>query len=239
MTTIDEMKSRKSVRMFSAEPVSTEDRQTILECAFAAPTAGAQMLYSIIDITDQAIKLALAECCDGQGFIAQAPLVLLFLADCRRWLDAYELAGCEPRSPGLGDFYIAFCDALIAAQNTVVAAESLGLGSCYIGDVVEQPERVTALLGLDDYTFPATLVVYGHPTAQQLSRPKPARFAGQFLVHQNRYRRLSAEEQRAAFASRGQDFDSFVVPFYRRKYDSAFANEMNRGLVEYLKPFQG
>jgi len=238
MTTVDELVSRKSVRLFTKEPVSAGDRQTILDCALAAPTAGAQMLYSIIEITDPALKTELANCCDNQSFIAQAPLVLLFLADCRRWLDAYDLAGCQPRAPGLGDFYIAFCDALIAAQNTVVAAEALGLGSCYIGDIVEQPERVAAALALDEYTFPATLLVYGHPTTQQLARRKPARFDQDFIVHQNQYRQLSDEEQKAAFASRGEDFDEFIPAFFRRKYNSAFATEMNRGVTKYLQPFR-
>lgn len=237
MSTTDELRERKSVRVFTPEPVSVDDRRTILECAFAAPTAGAQMLYTILDITDPAIKAELADCCDGQRFIANAPLVLVFLADCRRWLDAYELAGCQPRDPGPGDLYIALCDALIAAQNAVTAAHALGLGSCYIGDIVERRERVTELLGLDEYTFPATLVVFGHPTPQQRRRRKPARFGAQFVVLENRYRRLDADEQRRAFASRGEDFDTFVGPFCRRKYSSDFAAEMNRCVAAYLEPF--
>ena len=65
----------------------------ILKATFRAPTAGNMMLYSIIDISDQALKEKLAETCDHQPFIAKAPLVLLFLADYQRWYDYYIYSG--------------------------------------------------------------------------------------------------------------------------------------------------
>ena len=87
--------------------------------------------------------------CDNQPFIARAPLVLLFLADYQRWFDYYMLSGVEDlcrrrgeplRKPQEGDLFLACNDALIAAQTAVVAAESLGIGSCYIGDIMENYE---------------------------------------------------------------------------------------------------
>lgn len=60
-------------------------------------------------------------------------MVLVFCADCKKWYDAYLEAGCEPRKPGVGDLMLSITDTAIAAQNAVVAAESLGIGSCYIG----------------------------------------------------------------------------------------------------------
>ncbi|HPQ89352.1 MAG TPA: nitroreductase family protein, partial [Candidatus Mcinerneyibacteriales bacterium] len=75
---------RKSVRAFTQEAITEEEKELILESAFQAPTAGNQMLYTILDIQDQKITEALAEVCDHQPFIARAPLVLVFLADCRR-----------------------------------------------------------------------------------------------------------------------------------------------------------
>ncbi len=236
-TTIRELKERKSVRVFEDTPVDDAVRRQIVECACAAPTAGGQQLYTIIDVTDPQAKAELADCCDHQAFIARAPLVLVFLADCRRWFDAFAAVGCEPRPPRLGDFYIALCDALIAAQNAVVAAHALGLGSCYIGDIVEQRERVARLLDLDEYTFPATLVVFGHPTEQQRRRPKPPRFDARFVVMRDTYRRLSDAELREAFASRGDDMDAKLPAFHRRKYAAAFMDEMERCLADYLEPF--
>ncbi len=105
---------RKSVRVFEDRTVDEEIKNAVLNAAFQAPTAGNQMLYSIIDVTDQNLKNELALTCDNQPFIAKAPLVFIFLADCRRWLDAYEEAGINPRKPGVGDLFLAVQDAMIA-----------------------------------------------------------------------------------------------------------------------------
>ena len=132
--------ARKSMRAYTKEPVSPEQKELILKAACATPTAGNQQLYTILDITDQRIKDKLAVSCDDQPFIAEAAMVLLFCADCQKWYDAFVAGGCEPRLPGVGDLMLAVTDCAIAAQNAVTAADSLGLGSCYIGDIMEQCE---------------------------------------------------------------------------------------------------
>ena len=106
---------RKSVRVYEEKPIPAEMKQSILEAAAQAPSAGCQQLYTILDITDPALKEALAESCDHQPFIAKAPLVLVFCADCKKWYDAYLEAGCTPRTPGVGDLMLAVTDAAIAA----------------------------------------------------------------------------------------------------------------------------
>ena len=237
MGTTDQLLARTSVRVFEPRGVPDDVKATVLQCAFAAPTAGNQMMYTILDIQDPAIKQELARLCDNQPFIASAPWVLVFLADCRRWLDAYELAGCTPRPPGVGDLVLACEDAVIAAQNAVTAAYDLGLGSCYIGDILENREQVVELLGLDQWVFPATLVVFGYPTAQQKRRAKPKRFAPEYIVLTDRYRRLTPDEQRAMFAARGQDFATYIPGFCKRKYESAFSREMTRSVGEYLQSY--
>ena len=237
MSTIDELRERKSVRRFLNKPVPEDVRDTIIDCAINAPTAGNQMLYTILDMTDPAIKKVLARTCDHQGFIADAPMVLVFLADCRRWRDAYDLAGCESRDPGVGDWQLACQDALIAAQNAVVAAHALGLGSCYIGDMVENREEVVELLDLDKWVFPVTLLVFGYPTSQQAARPKPKRFDAKYVVLPDRYRRLTPDELRQMYADRGDDFEPFIQAFCKRKYMSDFAAEMNRSVAGYLATY--
>ena len=78
---IKSLHMRKSVRVFTEEPISPEDRESILNAALQAPTAGCQLLYTILDITDQGRKERLAELCDHQPFIAKAKLVLIFCAE--------------------------------------------------------------------------------------------------------------------------------------------------------------
>jgi len=235
--TIDELKNRTSVRVFEPRPIPDEVKKEILACAFAAPTAGNQMLYTIIDVEDSQVKTALARLCDKQAFIASAPWALVFLADCRRWYDAYALAGCDPRPPQASDLILACEDAMVAAQNAVVAAHAYGVGSCYIGDIVENREEMVDLLDLDPWVFPISLVVFGYPTGQQRRRRKPKRFDPQFIVFKDRYRRLSEQELRQMFAERGENFDTFVPSFCARKYSSDFALEMARSVNGYLAAF--
>lgn len=237
---ISQLHSRKSVRVFLDKPVPPEAKSAILNAAAQAPTAGNQQLYTILDITDQALKDRLAESCDHQPFIASAKMVLIFCADCQKWCDGFLIAGCEPRKPGVGDLLLAVSDAVIAAQNTVVAAESLGIGSCYIGDVMENCELHRQMLNLPEYVFPAAMVVFGYPTEQQLRREKPRRVAMEHIVHENGYRRMEAPELKAMFGPKSPsgDYRGWMQAFCKRKYNSDFSREMTRSVAEYIKCFQ-
>ncbi len=241
---IKQIKARKSVRVYEDKQIESNVKEEILNAAFEAPTAGCLMLYSIIDITDQELKSKLAVYCDNQPFIATAPLVLIFLADYQRWIDSFNFYECNPRKPGAGDLLLASADAIIAAQNTVVAAESLGLGSCYIGDILENCEAVSELLHLPEFVFPAAMVVYGYPTQQQKNRKKPVRFNKEYLVYENEYRKLDKEEHDEMFkvfnvknGSINKNSAESVKAICERKYMSDFSLEMNRSAEEYLKKF--
>ena len=134
-TVIQTIIQRKSVRAYEKRLIGDETKNEIIRAALRAPTAGNMMLYSIIEVSDQAKKDILANSCDNQPFIAKAPLVLLFLADYQRWHDYFVTCGVDKadspmRKPREGDLLLACCDAIIAAQTAVVAAESLGIGSC-------------------------------------------------------------------------------------------------------------
>jgi len=231
--------SRKSVRVFEETPIPDEVKEHILLAATQAPTAGNQQLYTILDVTDQAMKDRLAETCDHQPFIARAPMALVFCADVQKWYDAYANADCAPRLPGRGDVVLAMQDAMIAAQTAVTAAWSFGIGSCYIGDMLEQCEEHRSLLRLPEYVFPATLVVFGYPTRQQLERTKPERCALQHVVHQNTYRRMDGAELRAMLCDRAgsQPYETWLRAFCERKYNSAFARELCRSVDVYLDSF--
>lgn len=242
---LQELRERTSTRAFLDRPVPEEVQQAILHAAMQAPTAGNQMLYTILNITDQALKERLAETCDHQSFIAKAPFVLVFLADFQRWYDAFDFAGCNPRLPGEGDLLLAMADACIAAQNSVVAAQSLGVGSCYIGDILEQAEIHRELLGLPNYVVPAVMVVYGYPTVQQKQRKKPARFDAHYIIQENQYKCFSAQEHEAWFRERAQresgrpfDYRAYMNAFCKRKYLSDFSREMSRSAAVYLEKFQ-
>lgn len=228
---IRQLFERKSVRVYTGQEISKEEKELILTAAAQAPTAGNQLFYTILDITDQKIKDRLAVTCDSQPFIAEAKMVLIFCADCRKWYEAFREAGCDPRKPDAGDFLIAFSDANIAAQNAVVAAHSLGIGSCYIGDVLERYEEHADLLSLPEYVFPAAMLVFGYPTQQQKDRKKPERTDLKYLVHENGYRK---QDPREMFAYKSRDFDAWMRKFCSWKYQSDFSFEMSRSVRAFL-----
>lgn len=237
---IQSLYDRKSVRAFEDRPVPDEVKKAVLEAAAQAPSAGCQQLYTILDITDQGLKNTLAETCDHQPFIAQAPVALIFCADCLKWRDAYIAAGVRPRQPRAGDLMLAVTDAAIAAQNAVAAAQSLGLGSCYIGDIMERCEEHRRLLKLPRWVFPACMLVMGYPAPQQLTRKKPGRFDQRFVVQENGYRRLDGDELRDMFRERtgAQSFEDYLAAFCKRKYESDFSREMSRSVEAYLRDFR-
>ena len=234
---LDSLFGRKSVRAFTGQKIPEGDVGTILEAAVQAPTAGNQQLYTILRITDPEKKHRLSISCDHQAFIEQADLVLVFCADCLKWYNAFREAGCAPRLPGEGDFLLAVCDALIAAQNAVVAAEELGIGSCYIGDIMENYEIQREILSLPEYVFPAAMLVMGYPTEQQKERKKPERVDLHWTVQENAYHVHGPDELRAMFEARAGEkgYDSWMRAFCERKYHSGFSREMTRSVRAFLR----
>ena len=251
--TIKELVKRKSVRVFTGEKIPKEQKKLILEAAVNAPSAGCQQLYTIIDVTDQSKKEKLSILCDNQPFISKADLVLIFCADCCKWYEGFQETDCFPRAPGEGDLFLAVTDAAIAAQNAVTAAWSLGIGSCYIGDVMENCEEMSKVLNLPAYVFPAAMVVFGYPVKQQIERKKPQRAAMDLIVSENQYPLQTPKDRRKMFYEKHkvdnskQDgakeetadaYRAWMQAFCDRKYNSAFSREMTRSVREYLKDFQ-
>ena len=244
---------RKSVRAFEERQIPAEVQAEILKATLRAPTAGNLMLYTILEITDQALKDRLAVTCDHQPFIARAPMVWIFLADYQRWYDYFLASGVEEvcaekqiclQKPEEADLFLACCDALIAAQNAVIAAESFGIGSCYIGDIMEQYEIHKELLCLPQYVFPIGMLVFGYPTPQQLEREYTTRFDEKFILFENQYRRLSRDEFTEMFAERqsrlpaGRSMQGITTvgqATYLRKFSADFSMEMRRSVKEILK----
>jgi len=236
---LQQLHERKSVRVYEDRAIEPKVKQAILEAAIQAPSAGNMALYTILDITDPELKAKLAVSCDNQPFIATAPMVLIFCADYRRWYDVFCDHVEEVRKPDMGDLFLAEADTLIAAQNAVVAAHSLGLGSCYIGDITENYEYHKELLNLPKYVVPAAMLCIGYPTAQQMSRPKPPRHAVSDLVHENGYslekshamaRMLSAQQDKE-----GEELTDWLNRFCKRKWNSEFSREMSRSCTEMVK----
>lgn len=236
---IKELFERKSVRAYREDKITLEEKEMILKTAMQAPTAGNMALYSVIEIQDQAIKDQLAITCDHQPFISQAPLVLLFLADYQKWYDMYEHYYDDVPKLEESDLILALEDSMIAAQNAVTAAWSLGIGSCYIGDILENFEIHQKLFDLPKYAIPATLVVFGKPTTQQQERQKPKRFALEDIVSVNTYHHRTMDETKQMFMNHTgkneEQIENYIQAFAKRKFYSDFRQEMNRSVRKIIE----
>ncbi len=241
---LDVINGRMSLRKFADKPVTQEEIDAIVHSAMRAPTAGNMMLYSILHITDQAIKDRLAVTCDNQPFIAKAPLVLIFVADYQRWYDYFAASGVDVQtSPNEADLLLATLDSMCAAQNAVIAAESLGIGSCYIGDVMENYEIHQELLNLPDWAFPVGMLCFGHYPETMKRKPRP-RFDKEYIVYENQYRQLSETELKEMFAETEASYHkvprekAFAQAFYDRKVNSDFSHEMRRSVRAALEKWK-
>lgn len=248
---IEVLKNRVSLRNYDKKPISDEHLSIILNSAMRAPTAGNMMLYSIIQVEDQHKKELLSITCDNQPFIANAPLVLVFVADYQKWYDYYAFNNVKNycienqilfTRPSEGSLFLASSDALIAAQNAVIAAESLGIGSCYIGDIIENYEEHKKTLNLPDYVFPVAMLCLGY-YPESYERKLKDRFDEKYVVFKNEYRRLSEEEIKTMYKnldSRFVENNKFNAKNYAQmhfafKTGAPFSREMARSVREYLK----
>ena len=256
--TLEILHNRKSIRAYRNEPLTKEEKQTIIQAALRSPTAGNLMLYSIIDITQDSAKTTLAKTCDNQPFIAKAPFVLLFLADYQRWMDYFDTCDLDSfkktqnlpdRTPDTGDLFLACCDALIAAQTAVIAAESIGVGSCYIGDIMENYEVHRDLFRLPRYVFPISLVCFGKPTEKQIKRELTQRFDQDYICFKDTYRQFDKNEFKTMFDKRTkQTFGqknkikgavNFGQYIYNKKFTADFTYEMSRSVNKIIAAWTG
>lgn len=184
---------RASCRSFSNKKISKDVLQYILEAGIHSPSGGNLQPYSIIKIEKEKTKQKLAELCGNQGFIAQARINLLFCIDFHR-LERWAKLKIAPftATSSFRHFWISFQDASICAQNICTAADSLGLGSVYIGTVLECFRKLREMFKLPPGVFPVVLLCLGYPKA----KPKPAKKLGvNVIVHDEKYHDLKKDEQ--------------------------------------------
>ena len=155
---IDTMLRHRSVRAYKPDAIPAGTIETLVATAQSAPTSSNMQTWSVIAVQDQARRERLAGFAANQKHIAQAPLFMVWLADLSRADRLGERAGHTMEAlPFLETFLVAVIDAAMAAQNAMVAAESLGLGTVYIGAIRNHPEAVAAELALP----PGVMATFG------------------------------------------------------------------------------
>ena len=148
-------------------------------------------VYSIIITTEKELKEKLWECHFRQNMVKQAPVILTFCADFNRFTKWCEQRNASPGYDNFLSFFTAAIDALLVAQNAALAAESYGLGICYLGTTTYMAEKIIEILDLPKYVVPVATLVMGHADE---SPGLTDRLPVDGVLHQERYKDYSPED---------------------------------------------
>lgn len=160
---IDILNDHVSVRKYTSKPISETLMASILEAGCRASNTGNMQVYSIIDTTDTNIKESLAPAHFNQKMITSAPHVLTFCADFNRFKKWCIMSNAQPGYDNFMSFFTAAIDSLLVAQNVCIAAESKGLGICYLGTTIYNTDKIIEVLKLPKGVVPITTVTMGWP----------------------------------------------------------------------------
>lgn len=184
MNALETLMTHRSVRNYKSDPLSKDMLDTILNAAIRGATTGNMQLYSIIVTTDEERKKALCPLHFGQKMVEQAPVVLTFCADLNRFHKWCEQRNTERAYGNFMWFCNGVIDAVIAAQNAAVAAESFGLGTCYLGTTTYMAPQIIDFFNLPKDVVPVTTLVIGWPAD---SPPLTDRLPLEAVVHNESY----------------------------------------------------
>ena len=182
--TIEQIYRHYSVRSYKPDPVPVDMVEAIVAAGQRTSTSSNLQTYSVVAVTDANKRSRLAELCANQKHIYQAPVFLAWCADLSRLDRVCRMRGYEQESSYVEAFLTAAVDAVMTAQTATLAAESLGLGMCYIGSIRNHPQEVIDLLELPRLVFPITGMTLGWPAAKPFIRPRLALNA---VLHWERY----------------------------------------------------
>jgi FMN reductase (NADPH) len=159
----DFLLNRKSIRKYTSETIDDNLLKEILAMGCRASTTGNMQLYSIVISREEGKKKELAPFHFNQKMITEAPVVLTFCADFNRFNKWCRLRNAEPGYDNFISFMTAAIDALLVAQTVCIAAESKGLGICYLGTTIYMAHKIIDVLKLPRGVVPVTTVTLGWP----------------------------------------------------------------------------
>jgi nitroreductase len=196
---IEQLLGHRSVRAYSSEPLPAGTLEQLVAAAQSASTSSNFQFWSVLAVQDPARRERLAALADNQRFIVQAPLFLIWLADLSRLSRLSQSQDLTVEAlPFLEPFMVGLIDAAVAAQNAVVAAESMGLGTVYVGALRNHPEQVAAELGLPPMVMPVFGMCIGYPDPTRPASVKP-RLPQSVVLHHEQYDAGSEAEHVAAY----------------------------------------
>jgi len=193
---LEVLSSHRSIRKYKDKPIPQKAFNQILTAAQRAPTSCNYQSYSIIVINDPALRKQIRILCSNQPFVSDCGVLLAFCADISRIVYSCEKQGYRFRGDQIDTLLAAHGDALIACQNAAVAAESMGLGTCMVGNIRNHPQEVSDLLELPRFVFATVGLTIGYPDEDS---GRKDRLPQRVIVSENKYDTQNLDEDLVAY----------------------------------------
>ncbi|WP_043931464.1 oxygen-insensitive NADPH nitroreductase [Bacillus sp. EB01] len=236
---IETLLNHRSIRKFENKPLTDDQIRAIVESAQAASTSSFIQAYSIIGVKDQSKKKRLAEIVGNQEYVEKNGHFFVFCADLYR----HSLIGETQERDVLDSiestekFMVALIDAALAAQNAATAAESMGLGICYIGGIRNDLEEVKKLLSTPERVIPLFGLAVGYPAQAPGKKP---RLPFEHIYHEDGY-----EQDKKIYLHQLEEYDQLISAYYKERtegkrrdtWSSQIAGMLDRKNRMYMKEF--
>lgn len=237
---IETILQHRSVRRFKDKVLDEAQIKTIVKSAQAASTSSFIQAYSIIGVTDKQKKQQLAEIAGNQSYVAENGHFFVFCADLYRHHVVGELENAAEIKDSIEStekFMVAMIDAALSAQNAAIAAESMGLGICYIGGIRNDLEAVKALLKTPEYVVPLFGLAVGYPDQETDVKP---RLPLKHVYMENEY-----EQDQNLYVDQLKDYNKTTADYYRERtggkredtWTGQMAKMLSRKSRMYMKGF--
>ncbi|MFN2744688.1 MULTISPECIES: oxygen-insensitive NADPH nitroreductase [Bacillus] len=227
--TIETILNHRSIRSFTDQPLTKEEVHLLVESAQSASTSSYIQAYSIIGVTDQTKKRELAALAGDQPYVEKNGHLFVFCADLYRH---QKMAGekgedIQGSLESTETFMVSVIDAALAAQNMSIAAESMGLGICYIGGIRNALNKVAEVLGTPEYVLPLFGLVVGHPANPSAQKP---RLPLEHIYHENTY---DIDDER--FHKQLHAYDETISNYYQNRTNGKRKDKWTEQIVQSLK----
>jgi nitroreductase len=173
---MDNITTRRSIRKFRKADVSDEDLMKLMDAARHAPSSENRQAWEFIIVRDPKMKKLLAEAAPGSAWMADVPVILVACVNNR-------IAGIRIGERGIRLYGIQ--DVAAAIENIMLAANAMGLGTCWVGNFSET--KITVMMRCPDFVRPCALIPVGWPDE---APDAPARHEASEFVHLETYGNL-------------------------------------------------
>lgn len=194
---MESIKNRRTIRKYKDQDIPSQLLTELLTDSFRASTMGGMQLYSVVVTRDKDMKAKLAPFHFNQPMVTQAPVVLTFCADFNRFCLWCKQRNAVPGYDNFLSFMNAATDALLVTQNFCTLAEENGLGICYLGTTIYNPEPIIELLKLPRLVIPVATITVGYPDE---CPEQPDRLPVSGIIHEEYYHDYTPEDIEQAYA---------------------------------------